>query len=150
MAGMTRLGRLIDGHTPGPWRLGADLIHVHPYWIDEGGNSTSENFHRNGYAKTIATVGKEYGDWRDISQQVADTRLIAAAPELLEALRECHDIMHHCTAVLSDSDCAAVAGTMSKACEAIAKAQGMSAATAKTAQPVEGDSPPARSEGCAQ
>lgn len=74
--------------TPGPWRVGADLIRVHTGWRDEGGNCTPENFHRNGFAKTVARIGKEDGDWRPIEQQVADAFLIAAAPDLLEALSE--------------------------------------------------------------
>lgn len=72
--------------TPGPWRVGADLTRVHPFWKNGDGDFAPENLHRNGYAKTIAAVGKEDGDWRGILQQVADARLIAAAPELLEAL----------------------------------------------------------------
>lgn len=76
----------IAEHTPGPWRVGADLIRVHPNWRDEHGNAARESFHRNGFAKTIASVGKEDGDWRPIEQQVADARLIASAPDLLAQL----------------------------------------------------------------
>lgn len=73
-------------HTEGPWRRGADLIRVHADWRDENGSLSKDALHRNGFAKTIASVGKEDGDWRPIAQQVADATLIAAAPELLAAL----------------------------------------------------------------
>ena len=86
------------GHTPGPWRVGADLIRVHTYWRDENGNCTSANFHRNGFAKAIAIVGREDGDWRHISQQVSDAHLIAAAPELYEALKDARQVI----AILSE------------------------------------------------
>jgi hypothetical protein len=72
-------------HTPGPWRVGAcDMTRIHPNWRDEHGNAAPDNFHRNGFAKTIATTGKL--SWRSIDQQVADARLIAAAPDMLAAL----------------------------------------------------------------
>jgi hypothetical protein len=74
-------------HTPGPWRVGADLCRVHPHWM-EGGCLSNEALHRNGYAKTIATVANENHDWRDIGAQVADAYLIAAAPEMFDILEE--------------------------------------------------------------
>jgi hypothetical protein len=64
------------------------LTRVHPGWRDEGGNADRTAFHSNGFAKTIATVGKEEGDWRGIEQQVADARAIAAIPALLAELTE--------------------------------------------------------------
>jgi hypothetical protein len=60
---------------------------VHLAWRDDDGNISSETLHRNGYAKTVAVVANENHDWRDIGAQVADGHLIAAAPELFEALR---------------------------------------------------------------
>ncbi len=40
--------------------------------------------------------------------------LAAQAPAMLEALREAHDVMHECTAVLTANDCATVAAAMAK------------------------------------
>lgn len=78
----------LRGHTPGPWRVGSDLIRVHPSWRDERGNADRTAFHSNGFAKTIATVGKEEGDWRGIEQQVADARAVAAIPDMIAELTE--------------------------------------------------------------
>jgi hypothetical protein len=72
-----------------PWRLGADLIGIHPDWRDAFGNNTPESCTRNGFAKSIAKV--PMAGWRDIDAQVADAELIVAAinalPTLISALK---------------------------------------------------------------
>lgn len=62
-------------HTPGPWRLfmttdGRKLIGI--------GESTGEGIADHGF-----------GTWRSGEEQLANARLIAAAPDLLEALKTC-------------------------------------------------------------
>lgn len=81
-----KLRELSEKATAGRWRVGADLIRIHPDWRDEHGNSAPECFHRNGYAKTIASVGKEDGDWREIRQQVSDAAFIVAAVNYVRTL----------------------------------------------------------------
>ena len=85
------LEKLLADATPLPWRQGQpDSRKVHPHWRDSDGNDRDDCLHKNGWAKTIATVGKEEGDWRDALRQHADAALIVAAvnalPELLERL----------------------------------------------------------------
>ena len=86
------LEKLLADATPLPWRQGQpDSRKVHPHWRDSDGNDRDDCLHKNGWAKTIATVGKEEGDWRDALRQHADAALIVAAvnalPELLAMAR---------------------------------------------------------------
>jgi hypothetical protein len=82
-----KLRELLAKGTQGPWGQGQpDMTRIHPDWRDDDGNSTAECFHRNGFAKTIATVGKEDGDWRPTEQQFSDVALIVAAVNALPAL----------------------------------------------------------------
>lgn len=62
-------------HTRGPWRIGNARHMVFGPKREDGG-----------LAVTIATVGRAEGAAR------ANARLIAAAPELLEALEACDDL----------------------------------------------------------
>jgi hypothetical protein len=64
--------------------------------------------------------GRIDGDWDEV---MANARLIAASPRLLEALEEAHEILHQCTAVLTASDTAKVAAVMARARAAIAAAK---------------------------
>ena len=68
---------MTNAHTPGPW-------------IIERGDSTTnfiyDNLGEDGYLGTLAMV--EHGD---IAQLEANTRLIASAPDLLQALRDLTD-----------------------------------------------------------
>ena len=87
------LEKLLADATPLPWRQGQpDSRKVHPHWRDSDGNDRDDCLHKNGWAKTIATVGKEEGDWRDALRQHADAALIVAAvnalPELLAMAEE--------------------------------------------------------------
>jgi hypothetical protein len=85
-----RLRELLAKATQLPWRLGADLCNVHPDWRDDIGNSTNDNYHRNGFAKRICRIGAYPDDWRDIEQFVGDGTLIVEAinalPGLLDTL----------------------------------------------------------------
>lgn len=64
-------------HTPGPWR----------YWQDAGSIGIYEMNRDGTCGSQIGLVLTENLDECDIEQGVADARLIAAAPELLEACR---------------------------------------------------------------
>ena len=70
--------------TAGPWRVGADLIGICIAWPGEEDSLSPECFSRNGYAKTVAKV--THAPWAGIAEHVANARLIAAAPDLAEAL----------------------------------------------------------------
>lgn len=79
-----RLSALAEKATKGPWRVGADLIRVHPHSLSA--------FHKNGFAYTIATVGREGKDWRGIEQQCSDAALIVELvnnlPTIISALQK--------------------------------------------------------------
>jgi hypothetical protein len=71
------------GHTPGPW---------HPGW-----NSPALTVRADfgGASCRIATVDRGKSAWGAAAHAEANARLIAAAPELLEALREAHRALMH-------------------------------------------------------
>jgi hypothetical protein len=92
------LEKLLADATPLPWRQGQpDSRKVHPHWRDSDGNDRDDCLHKNGWAKTIATVGKEEGDWRDALRQHADAALIVAAvnalPELLAMVKRLEEAL---------------------------------------------------------
>ena len=68
-------------HTPGPWD-----VYIHDEWSNYYGN-ISHNWQENGmnYTRTIATILKYASE----EERQANASLIAAAPELLEALQSC-------------------------------------------------------------
>ncbi len=72
----------MSGHTPGPWQVVAELRDTDEIICD---------MLNNGYV--AITQGQKLANWRD------DAALIAAAPELLEALEQvCRIWDHHCDA----------------------------------------------------
>jgi hypothetical protein len=73
------LGSAVSLHTPGPWRVGCDLERIN---TDYG---TADDYVRGGWAKTVATI--KYANWMGFEQASANARLIAAAPNMYEALK---------------------------------------------------------------
>lgn len=68
----------MSGHTEGPWELGA-----------EGNGAVGSVYCNNSMGSRVAIVfgkGQEYSVFSD-AEEAANARLIAAAPELLEALQ---------------------------------------------------------------
>jgi hypothetical protein len=115
-------------HTPGPWeveplepgrkyygtkvRLNADS--VVEVWTNSGPMKASEREIANGWEP-------DHGfDHVESATDLANARLIAAAPELLEALKQLLDYTAACEGMLNASE----AGQCKKARAAIAKAEG--------------------------
>ena len=100
-------------HTPGPWttetfvKTGIEVTIVH----------ATKGWAKSGMAnrRTVAEVGH----WKDRPNPEADAYLIAAAPELLEALEGLLDDLPGVIA-----DCMSDDGALDKANAAIAKAKG--------------------------
>lgn len=74
-------------HTPGPWRVAAPPDKVCTDYRDEGGSMLDSNWAPGGHAKTIVTC--ERRSWMAEGEEFANAQLIAAAPELLQVMREC-------------------------------------------------------------
>lgn len=76
----------MSAHTPGPWRVGPDFMREErvPILSDLAAKATPRRW-------IVAHTDND-------SQGLADARLIAAAPDLLDALRRCADWMedHGC------------------------------------------------------
>jgi hypothetical protein len=88
-------------HTPGPWRVGGEYA---PQFVNELPTVRTHD------GKHIAYVYTESPD---------DARLIAAAPELLEALR---DLLRD--EAICDDDSETLIATRNRAYTAVAKAEG--------------------------
>lgn len=101
-------------HTPGPWALS----HVC------GGNYTVlPESHKKHASHAIASVHENHGE-----ENAANARLIAAAPELLEALKvmkvALRQLENMTAELLSDADCRELSKAHNQARAAIAKAEG--------------------------
>lgn len=72
-------------HTPGPWKFHATLLDIYP---------------ESDLSVTIARV-----EWRGKPRGDANARLLAAAPELLAALRTVLAIHEPCAADSADHGC---------------------------------------------
>ena len=71
-------------HTPAPWSLGDSDLHC--------SNLSVHGIHENAHSTIARMVSSEHG--MDPVEIYANARLIAAAPELLEALTDCVEHMH--------------------------------------------------------
>lgn len=96
----------MSGHTPGPWVWDDNLEDLRPLW--EMGMSQ----------------GFGYIDWLDQSSKEANARLIAAAPDMLKALKTARHRIE-CLYVSGDADGPVDAWTV-EIDEAIARAEGRS------------------------
>lgn len=68
------------GHTPGPWVVAGDSIHDRETKYESDGARTGDTACRIATTEIMARQG----------EQEANVRLIAAAPEMLEALQEAY------------------------------------------------------------
>lgn len=90
-------------HTPGPW------------WLDDDG------FIASGNGDTYETIADPHCSDLDIDEREANARLIAAAPELLEALEE---LVEQCETAQGLSDYNYGKFDLVHALKAISKARG--------------------------
>ena len=98
-------------HTPGPWSFTTDCIAI---W--NGPNARK--------ALQIADLSSEGSPDIDVAETLANARLIAAAPDLLAALKAFDDAFSHYCEGDPDSD---EVSALYQAREAIAKATGETA-----------------------
>lgn len=83
-------------HTPGPWRV----------WMKPAGRGTVPFVQAEGDSEAIAQV---FGGERSSEAREANANLIAAAPELLEALKNIENDDGHVPAPIWDLVCIAIA-----------------------------------------
>lgn len=96
-------------HTPGPWKVDCER------WIEGAGN------------RFVAKTAEKGFTAAENEEQSANAALIAAAPELLEALRRCIECLNGPVSDLMTGDALAAAGVygaLIQAGAAIAKAEG--------------------------
>jgi len=98
-------------HTPGPWHINDMTLPSRRYVTI--GNNIAHVLHNS--------RGKIYSIKQMEPEQAANARLIAAAPELLEALREMLPIVH---AAMDNDDDDVIGKIAYRASAAIAKAEG--------------------------
>jgi len=93
-------------HTPGPW-----TVRLEETWWEVQGKG----------GEAIALNGSEYGDFGVPSEHEANARLIAASPDLLDALQCLEEDLH---AVMSAELVKHFGASRNKARAALAKAEG--------------------------
>ena len=99
-------------HTPGPWNIGSSDLPVSRMSIHCKG-------HKDSCHSTVALMVSRGAIGISPDEEFANARLIAAAPELLEALEDCVAVMDRELAGLK-----AIQPELSSARAAIAKATG--------------------------
>ena len=99
-------------YTPGPWNIGSSDLPVSRMSIHCGG-------HKDSCHSTVALMVSRGVIGISHDEEFANARLIAAAPELLEALEDCVAVMDRELAGLK-----AIQPELSSARAAIAKATG--------------------------
>lgn len=106
---------MIEKHTPGPWYVDEDM---------RPGMSWNRHIHSDRNT-TICFMAHSDGKAEEMDE--ANARLVAAAPDLLEALKACQLELHYCSKQL-ESEGWTTGSTVTKALEsglvAIAKAEG--------------------------
>lgn len=104
-------------HTPGPWLTARNECHI-------GGIATIHHCINNDWVEVWSDKWFE-GDGLTEEVMEANARLIAAAPDLLEALQECVSMLEQFC--FSDANCeGAVTAQVNEARNAIRKATGKS------------------------
>jgi len=111
-------------HTPGPWGLGN-----HNDWsVDGPGNYSSWHLLAKGRKAPIAILCEPMKGWRDNDAQLeANARLIAAAPDLLEALTKARGVLRdymHAAGPVDDLDAALLTEISSALLKATARTTG--------------------------
>lgn len=79
-------GEALQGHTPGPW-----TVYTEPNCVDGNGEPIIPVHAPSG--RHLQVVADTYGSTTETRE--ANARLIATAPEMLEALRKIHDEADH-------------------------------------------------------
>ena len=97
-------------HTPGPWIISADPLHFYSLTTVIGGKA---NRLKNGPPQQMIVQVGGFAEWQEAE---ANARLIAASPELLQALIDAVDLIETVSPFEGD--------TLRNARAAIAKAAG--------------------------
>lgn len=77
----------MNNHTPGPWHWQGDSLTHRQFDIYAPGSAPQQ------HVCTVNNLSVDKLRQRDAAQAEANARLIAAAPDLLDALRECISAM---------------------------------------------------------
>jgi hypothetical protein len=104
-------------HTPGPWELQRDELHYGTLSSIVGGESRKCHIDR--------ALMVEVGGFACLTEQEANARLIAAAPDLLDALDVLKEILLQWHEDLPDHVGDKEPVALAKASKAIAKARGI-------------------------